>query len=115
MPRIKRGKVVRRRHKKIKAQTKGYIKIRRSSIKKGKEAILKAGVYAYRDRRTKKRSARRLWIVRINAALKPHDLSYSRFIKGLKEKKIEIDRKILAQLAVEEPKALDKIVEEVKK
>ena len=115
MPRVKRGVAAGRRHNKIKKQVKGYIKIRRSSIKKAKEAILKAGAYAYRDRRTKKRAARRLWILRINAALKPFDITYSKFMKGMKEKKIELDRKMLSHLANEEPKAFAKIVETVKK
>lgn len=114
MPRIKRGVMVKKRHKKIKRAVKGYIKSRRSSIKKAKEAIYKAGENSYRDRRRKKRDMRKLWIIRINAALEPYDLSYSKFINLLNKNKIEIDRKILSQLANKEPKAFEKIVEKVK-
>ena len=114
MPRVKRGIMVKKKHKKIKKQIKGYLKSRRASIKKAKEAIYKAGQHAYRDRKRKKRLMRGLWIIRINAALKPYGLSYSNFISLLKKNKIEINRKILAQLANEEPKAFEKIIEKVK-
>jgi large subunit ribosomal protein L20 len=114
MPRIKRGKTVRRKHKKIKAQVKGYIKSRRASVKRAKEAIYRAGRYSYRDRRTKKRDMRRRWIVKINAGLSDKDLRYSEFIKKLKDNKIELDRKILADLAENEPKVFEEIVEKVR-
>ena len=110
MPRIKRGKTVRRKHKKIKAQVKGYIRSRRASVKRAKEAIYKAGRYSYRDRRTKKREARRRWIVKINAGLSASGLRYSEFIKKLKDNKIELDRKILSDLAENEPKVFEEIV-----
>ncbi len=114
MARIKRGVTKSRRHKKIKKQAKGFIRTRRKSFKKAKEAVIKANVRAYQGRKRRKRDFRRLWIIRINAALKQHDLKYSRFIKLLKDKKIELDRKVLAQLAVEQPKVFDQIVEKVK-
>jgi large subunit ribosomal protein L20 len=114
MPRIKRGVMVKKRHKKIKKAVKGYIKSRRSSVKKAKEAIYKAGQHAFTDRRRKKRDMRKLWIIRINAALAPYDLSYSKFINLMKKNKIELDRKILSELANKEPKAFEKIVEKVK-
>jgi len=114
MPRVKRGVTTTKRHKKIKKLTKGYLKIRRTSFKKAKEAVIKAGVNAYIGRRKRKRDLRRLWIIRINAALTKHDIKYSRFIKMLKDNKIELNRKMLAQLAFKEPKIFDQIVERVK-
>lgn len=114
MPRIKRGKTVRKKHKKIKKQVKGYIKSRRASIKRAKEAIYKAGRYAYRDRRTKKRDMRRRWIVKISAGLTGSGIRYSEFIKKLKDAKIELDRKILADLSENEPKVFEQIVKEMK-
>jgi len=112
--RVKRGVTTKAKHKKILKATKGMQGLRRHSIKKAKEALLKSWSYAYRDRRTKKRDFRRLWIVRINAALKEHGLMYSRFINMLKKKNVELDRKILAELAVSEPDVFKKIVEKVK-
>lgn len=112
--RIKRGVMVKKRHKNILKLTKGYRHGRKKLIKQAKEAILKAGVNAYRDRRNKKRDFRRLWIVRINAAVRESGLTYSKFIKGLKDKKIELDRKILADLAMNHPEEFKKIVEKVK-
>lgn len=112
--RVKRGKTVRKKHKKILAQTKGMKGLRRHSIKKAKEALLKALSYSYRDRRNKKRDFRELWIVRINAAAKENGLSYSTFINKLKEKNIELDRKILAEIAATKPEVFKKIVEKVK-
>lgn len=115
MPRIKRGVTSKKRHKKLKKAVKGFIKTRRASVKRAREAILKAGVNAYIGRKQKKRNFRRLWIQRINAGLKPHDLSYSVFIKKLVDKKIALNRKILAYFASEEPEVFKKIVDKVNK
>ena len=112
--RVKRGVASHAKHKKIKAQTKGMLKVRRSSIKKAREALFKAWSYQYRDRRNKKRDLRQLWITRIGNGSKELGLSYSKFIAGLKAKHIELDRKILANLAVNEPTVFKKIVEKVK-
>ena len=114
MPRVKRGTMVRKRHSKILALTKGYRHGRNNLFKKAKEAFIKAGQHAYRDRRIKKRDFRRLWIVKINAAVRLHDMSYSKFIQGLVKADIGLDRKVLAQLAVEQPEEFTKIVEKVK-
>lgn len=112
--RVKRGVMVKKRHKKILSLTKGFKHGRKKLIKRAKEALIKSGTFSYRDRRNKKRDFRRLWIVRINGALKSYDLSYSRFIKALKDHKIELDRKILADLATNNPEEFKKIVEKVK-
>lgn len=114
MPRIKRGTIVKKKHKKLKKQVKGYLKTRRASVKKAKEALIKAGQHAYRDRRRKKREMRRLWIIRLNAALREQGLTYSEFINLLKKNKIGLDRKILSQIAEKEPKIFKKIIQEVK-
>lgn len=113
--RVKRGVTAHARHKKIRQQTKGMIQVRRSSYRKGNEAVLKALSYAYRDRRNKKRTFRELWITRINAGLEQFGLSYSAFMGELKKSGIELDRKILAELAVNEPAAFKAVVETVKK
>lgn len=113
--RVKRGVASHAKHKKVMAQTKGMIKVRRSSIKKAKEALLKKWSYQYRDRRTMKRDLRGLWITRVGNAAKEIGMSYSRFIGALKENKIEIDRKILAELAVNKPEAFKQIVDKVSK
>lgn len=115
MTRVKRGVMVRKRHKKILEAVKGYRGQRKHRIKLAKEAILKAGTYAYRDRRTKKREFRRLWIVKINAALKEYGLRYSQFINGLQRAQVELDRKILADLAQNHPAEFAAIVEKVKR
>ncbi|MBI2263206.1 50S ribosomal protein L20 [Candidatus Berkelbacteria bacterium] len=114
MVRVKRGTMVLKRHKKILKQAKGFRHGRKNLIKRAKEALLKAGVYAYRDRRAKKRVFRRLWNVKINAAVRPYGFSYSRFIAGLKKAEITLDRKILADLAENHPEEFEKIVEKVK-
>ena len=114
MPRIKRGTTTRRKHNKLKKSVKGFIKTRRASVKRAREAILKAGVNAYIGRKQNKRNFRRIWILRINAGLKPYDISYSVFIKKLADKKIGLNRKILAYFAAEEPEVFKKIVEEAK-
>jgi large subunit ribosomal protein L20 len=112
--RVKRGVTVKKRHKKLTTQTKGMMKVRRSSVKKAREALFKAWSYQYRDRRNKKRDFRNLWITRIGNFTKSEGLSYSRFMDGLKKNNIEIDRKILAELAVNEPDVLKKLIERVK-
>ena len=111
--RVKRGAVRRQKHKKIIKMAKGYQGRRNSVFKLAKQAILKAGTYAYRDRRVKKRDFRALWIVKINAAVRNFNLSYSDFIKKLSVKKIIINRKLLADLAEHEPKAFEVIVKEL--
>ncbi len=100
MARVKRGVIARRRHRKVLSRAKGYYGARRKVFRVAKQAVIKAGQYAYRDRRQRKRDFRSLWIQRINAAAREHGLSYSRFINGLKKADIEIDRKMLAELAV---------------
>ncbi|MEE9396801.1 MAG: 50S ribosomal protein L20 [Methylococcales bacterium] len=105
MPRVKRGVTARKRHKKILKLAKGYYGARSRVFRVAKQAVIKAGQYAYRDRKQRKRQFRRLWIARINAAAREQGLSYSRFINGLKKASIEIDRKILADLAVHDKEA----------
>ena len=100
MPRVKRGVTARAKHKKIIAQAKGYKGRRKNVFRVAKQAVIKAGQYAYRDRRQRKRQFRVLWIARINAAARECGLSYSRMINGLKKSQIEIDRKVLADIAV---------------
>lgn len=114
MARVKRGVVARARHKKILKQAKGYYGARSRVFRVAKQAVTKAGQYAYRDRRAKKRTFRQLWIVRINAAARQSGLSYSRFINGLKKASIEIDRKILADIAVHDQKGFAALVEKAK-
>ncbi len=115
MPRVKRGTTTKKKHKKLKKQAKGYMKTRRASVKKAREAVTKAGQHAYRDRKRKKREMRRLWIIKLNAALREQGLTYSKFINLLKKNKIELDRKILSQIAEKEPEIFEKIVSQVKK
>lgn len=100
MPRVKRGVTAHARHKKILDQAKGYRGRRKNVFRVAKQAVIKAGQYAYRDRRQRKRQFRALWIARINAAARECGLSYSRFINGLLKAKVEVDRKMLADLAV---------------
>ncbi len=100
MPRVKRGVTARARHKKVLAQAKGYYNARRKVFRVAKQAVIKASQYAYRDRRQRKRQFRALWIARINAAARENGLSYSRFMAGLKRAGVELDRKVLADLAV---------------
>ena len=111
MPRVKRGVVAHRRHKKILKQAKGYYGARSRVFRVAKQAVIKAGQYAYRDRRQKKREFRRLWIQRINAAAREHGMSYSRFINGLKKAEIGVDRKMLAELAVNDKVAFKALAE----
>src|SRR6187431_783265 len=105
MARVKRGVIAGRRHKKVLAKAKGYYNARRKVFRAAKQAVIKAGQYAYRDRRAKKREFRALWITRINAAVRPHGLSYSQFINGLLKAEVTIDRKVLADLAVHDAAA----------
>lgn len=115
MARVKTGVVRRRRHKKVLKLARGFYSGRRKHFRKAKEQLERSLVYAYRDRRRKKRDFRCLWIVRINAACRLNDLSYSKFINGLKKAGIELDRKILADLAMNDAAAFAKIAEAAKK
>ena len=114
MSRVKRGVRANKRRKKVIKSAKGYIGGRQSKYKAAKQASIKAGSYAYRDRKARKRDFRSLWIVRINAALEGEGISYNKFIAGRKKKKIELDRKILAEIAFSHPEVFKKIVQEVK-
>lgn len=114
MARVKRGVVARARHKKVLKQAKGYYGARSRVYRVAYQAVTKAAQYAYRDRRVKKRTFRQLWIVRINAAARQSGLSYSRFINGLKKASVEIDRKILADIAVHDQKGFAALVEKAK-
>jgi large subunit ribosomal protein L20 len=114
MPRVKRGVTARARHKKVLAQAKGFRGRRSSVFRIAKEAVMKAGQYQYRDRRQKKREFRRLWIARINAAVRETGMTYSVFMNGLKKASIDIDRKVLADLAVHDKAAFNKIAEQAK-
>ena len=115
MARVKTGVVRRRRHKKVLKLARGFYSGRRKHFRKAKEQLERSLVYAYRDRRRKKRDFRRRWMVRINAACRLNDLSYSKFINGLKKAGIELDRKILADLAMNDAAAFAKIAEAAKK
>jgi len=114
MVRVKRGKTVHKRRKRLLKRAKGFRWGRKSKYRAAKEALLHAGKYAYRDRKAKKRNFRKLWQIQINAACRQHGLSYSKFIHNLKQKRIELDRKILAELAKNNPEIFEKIVEKVK-
>lgn len=114
MPRVKRGSKARRRRKKVLKSAKGFIGSRSTLFRPAKQAVIKSLSYAYRDRRNKKRQFRRLWITRINAQARQNGLSYSRFINGLKQANIEIDRKMLAEMAVNDKKAFSELVEVAK-
>jgi len=114
MPRVKRGVTARARHKKVLDQAKGYRGRRKNVYRIAKEAVMKAGQYAYRDRRQRKRQFRTLWIARINAAAREQGLTYSAFMNGLKKAAIEIDRKVLADLAVFDKAAFAQIVGQAK-
>ena|SRR5262245_14009291 len=114
MPRVKRGVTARARHKKVLAQAKGYRGRRNNVYRIAKQAVMKAGQYAYRDRRQRKRQFRALWIARINAAARECGLTYSRFMNGLKKASIEVDRKVLADLAVFDKAAFAQIANQAK-
>ncbi len=109
--RVKTGTVRHRRHKKLLKQARGFYSGRRKHFRKAKEQLERSLVYAYRDRRQKKRDFRKLWIIRINAAARLNDLNYSRFMHGLKLANIELDRKILADMAMNAPESFTKIAE----
>ena len=114
MPRVKRGVVAHRRHKKILKQAKGYYGARSRIFRVAKQAVTKAGQYAYRDRRQRKRQFRALWIARINAGARELGLNYSRLIDGLKKADIALDRRVLADLAVHDKPAFSAVVEQAK-
>jgi large subunit ribosomal protein L20 len=114
MARVKRGVTARARHKKVLAEAKGYYGARSRVYRVAKQAVIKAAQYAYRDRRQRKREFRALWIARINAGARSHGLSYSVFMNGLKKASVEIDRKILADIAVHDKTAFAGLVEQAK-
>ena len=114
MPRVKRGVQARAKHKKVLDKAKGYYGARRKVYRVAKQAVIKAGQYAYRDRRQRKRQFRALWIARINAAARENGMSYSRFINGLSKAGVEVDRKVLADLAVFDAAAFTALAEQAK-
>lgn len=114
MARVKRGVTAKARHRKILSKAKGYYGARRKIFRVAKQAVIKAGQYAYRDRRQRKRQFRSLWIVRINAAARDNGLSYSRLINGLKRADIDVDRKVLADIAVHDPEGFAALAEAAK-
>jgi large subunit ribosomal protein L20 len=114
MPRVKRGVTAHARHKKLLSRAKGYFNARRKVFRVAKQAVAKAGQYAYRDRRQRKRQFRALWVARINAAARENGLSYSRFINGLSRAAIEVDRKMLADIAVHDKPAFSALAEKAK-
>jgi large subunit ribosomal protein L20 len=114
MARVKRSVHAKKKRREILEKAKGYQGSRRKRYRVAKEQVMHSGMYAYRDRRDRKAQFRRLWIARINAAARPHGISYSRFINGLKTAGIEVDRKILADIAVHDPKAFAGLVEQAK-
>lgn len=115
MPRVKTGVVRRRRHKKILKMAKGFYQGRSRHFRKAKEQVERSLMYAFRDRKQKKREFRKLWIIRINAACRLNDMSYSQFINGLKKAGIELDRKILADMAMNDAQAFSSLVAQAKK
>ncbi|MGH7157007.1 MAG: 50S ribosomal protein L20 [Candidatus Saccharimonadales bacterium] len=114
MMRVKRSVTSHKKHHKIRKATKGMQKSHRSSVKRGKQAVTRSLQYAYRDRRNRKRTFRQLWNARINAAARQHGTTYSRLISGLKKAQINLDRKVLAELAVNEPKAFEAVLRAAK-
>lgn len=114
MARVKRSVTSRAKHKKTLARAKGYYNARRKNIRTAKQAVMKAGQYAFRDRRDRKRQFRSLWVARINAAARLNGISYSRFMNGLKHAQIELDRKVLADIAVFDKAAFSALVEKAK-
>jgi large subunit ribosomal protein L20 len=114
MPRVKRGVIAHARHKKILALAKGFRGRRKNVFRIAKQAVMKAGQYAYRDRRTRKRVFRQLWIARINAASRGLGVTYSKFMAGLKKANIDIDRKVLSDMAIHDPAGFASIVDKVK-
>ena len=114
MPRVKRSVHARKKRRKVLSQAKGYWGLKHSSYRRAKEQVEKSLVYSYRDRKAKKRSFRRLWIIRINAAARENGLSYNQFVAGCRKADIELDRKVLADLAVSDPAAFAHIAEQAK-
>ncbi len=114
MARVRNGVVTKARHKKVLKEARGYFGSKHRLYKSAKEQLMHAGVYAYRDRRQKKREFRKLWIVRINAACRLNEISYSRFIEGLNKAGVEVNRKMLSEIAINDPKAFSKLVEVAK-
>src|SRR3990167_10311142 len=114
MSRVKRGVTARAKHKKVLAKAKGYYGARSRVFRAAKQAVIKAAQYAYRDRRTKKREFRALWIIRLNAAARQHGMTYHTFINGLKKASIEIDRKVLADIAIHDKDAFKVLVLQAK-
>ena len=114
MARVKRGVTAHKRHKKVLAQVKGHYGTNNRLYKRAHESLMRALAYAYRDRRTRKRDMRRLWIIRINAAARAHGLSYNQFVSGCRKAGIELDRKVLAEIAVADPDAFGKIAEQAR-
>jgi len=114
MPRAKRGFKRRQRHNKLRNKAEGFVLGLGSQIRRTSEAVDRAGVYAYRDRRVKKRDFRNLWIARLSAATNAADISYSRFISALKKAKVELNRKMLSEIAIHDPKAFETIVNKVR-
>jgi large subunit ribosomal protein L20 len=114
MPRVKRSVHARKKRRKVLGEARGYWGQKHLSYRKAKEQLLKSDVYAYRDRRNRKRAFRRLWIIRINAAARAEGLSYNQFVAGLRKAEIELDRKVLADLAVQDPAAFAKIAARAK-
>jgi large subunit ribosomal protein L20 len=115
MARVKRGMMARKRHKKLMNQAKGYWGSRSRRFRVARQTVMKALSYAYRDRRNRKRDFRKLWIIRINAAARLHGLSYSRLINGLKTAGIDLDRKMLADMAVRDPASFTRVVEQIQR
>ncbi len=115
MPRVKRGVTTKARHKRLFAKTKGMLSGRRNSVKLAKQAVLKAGTNAYKDRRRKKRDFRAAWIISINAACRENGITYSDFIKKLIDQKIELNRKVLSEMAKTQPEIFSKLIKEVVK
>lgn len=114
MPRVKRGVTARARHKKIMKQAKGYQGARSRTYRTAKQAVIKAGQYAYRDRKQRKRQFRILWIARINAAVRAYEMTYSQFINGLKKSEIILDRKVLSDMAIHDKPAFEQLVQVAK-
>lgn len=114
MSRVKRGVTARARHKKVLAKAKGYYGARSRVFRVAKQAVIKAAQYAFRDRRLRKRDFRALWIIRVNAAARAHGMTYSTFMNGLKKSAIEIDRKILSEIAIHDKAAFTALVEQAK-
>lgn len=115
MPRVKGGPRAHQRHKKVLEQTKGFRGTRSKLYRRAKEATIRAGEHAFAGRKIRKRDIRRLWIQRLNAALTPFEIKYSRFIAGLKKAKIDLNRKMLSEIAINDPEGFKEIVEKVKK